>query len=162
MKKWIFALVLIASSFYAFAEDQATVFVSLSPAGSFSAVSKKLKGNLIKTGDSFTAEKITATVESFKTGIDLRDEHFWKHLKSTQHSKVTLSDLKASGGKATANLEVGGVKKPISIVYTVKGSEVMAKFATKASDFNLPKAEYLGVGVDDVVKVEVTMGFKSK
>lgn len=161
MKKW-FALAIVFCSVFAFAEDQATVFVSLSPAGSFSAVSKKVKGNLMKQGETFTAEKISVTVESFKTGIDLRDEHFWKHLQAAKHSKVTLTDLKASGGKAKANIEVAGVKKPVDVAYVVKGGDVVATMMLKASDFKLPKAEYLGVGVENNVKVEVTMGYKNK
>lgn len=162
MNKWIVVIALALFSLTSFAEDQAVVYVGLSPAGSFTATSKKIKGNLFKQGESFTAEKITASVESFKTGIDLRDEHFWKHLQASKHPKVTLNNLKASGGKATADLEVAGVTKPVAIVYSVKGNEIVAKFTVKASDFKLAKAEYLGVGVDDEVKVEVTMGFKSK
>ncbi len=160
--KLIVALCLLISSFSVFAKAKISIFVSLSPAGSFSAVSEKPKGNLFKQGDSFTADKISVTIESLKTGIDLRDEHFWKHLEASKHPKITLTDLKASGGKATATLEVAGVKKPITISYVVKGSEVVAKFAVKASTFGLKKAEYLGVGVEDDVKVETTMGFKTK
>lgn len=161
MTKWI-SLFLVVFSLTAHAENMSTVFISLSPAGSFSAVSKKVKGNVIRNGDNFTAEKISATVESYKTGIDLRDEHFWKHLEAAKHPKITLTDLKASGGKATATLEVAGVKKPVSISYVVKGSEVVATFNVKASIFGLKKVEYLGVGVSDDVKIETTIGFKSK
>jgi hypothetical protein len=161
MKK-IFILCTLIFSFVALAEDQATVFVTLSPAGSFSAVSKKVKGNLVRSGDTFISDKLSVTIESFKTGIDLRDEHFWKHLNASKCSKATLSDLSATGGKATANLEVNCVKKPVSMTYLVKGSEVVATFMVKASDFGLSKAEYLGVGVDNSVKIETTMGYKNK
>ncbi len=161
MKK-IFILCALIFSFVALAEDQATIFVTLSPAGSFSAVSKKLKGNLVRSGDTFISDKLSVTIESFKTGIDLRDEHFWKHLGAAKCSKATLSDLKATGGKGTANLEVNCVKKPIDISYTVKGNEVVATVNVKASDFDLKKAEYLGVGVDNSVKFDVTMGYKNK
>lgn len=160
--KLLVSLCLILSTAAAFAKPKVSVFVSLSPAGSFTAVSEKPKGNLFKQGDGFTADKITVTIESLKTGIDLRDEHFWKHLNSTKHDKAILTDLKAAGGKATANLEINGVKKPISISYKVSGEEVIANFAVKASQFALAKAEYLGVGVEDDVKVEAVLPFRAK
>ena len=157
----IFLAVLILS-FNSLAEDKITMFVSLTPAGSFQAVSKKPKGNLIKENGGFSADKISVSIESFKTGIELRDEHLWKHMQSSQFPKATLSELKASGGKGTANLEVNGIKKAVSISFQEKGQEVEAKLKVKASDFKLPKAEYLGVGVDDVVAIEVTLAYKTR
>ena len=160
--KIIMVVAFLLASLTSFAEEKITLFVGLTPAGSFQAVSKKPKGNLIKEKGAFTADKITVTIESFKTGIDLRDEHFWKHLQATKHPKATLYDLKAQGGKGTANLEVNGVKKQITISYVEKGTEVMAKFKVKASDYALPKAEYLGVGVDNDVPIEITLPFKAR
>lgn len=160
--KLILALTILWSSLSAFAEEKITIFVTLTPAGSFQAVSKKPKGNLIKEKGAFSADKIFVSIESFKTGIDLRDEHFWKHLNSSKHPKATVSDLKANDGKGTATLEVNGVKKPINITYTEKGSEIEAKFKVKASEFGMEKAEYLGVGVDDSVAVEVTLPYKAR
>ncbi|MFL5784361.1 MAG: YceI family protein [Bacteriovoracaceae bacterium] len=160
--KLIVTLCLLLGALSAFAKPKVSVFVSLTPAGSFTAVSEKPKGNLFKQGDSFTADKISVTIESLKTGIDLRDEHFWKHLNSSKHDKAVLTNLKASGGKATADLEVNGVKKPINISYKVAGEEVVANFAVKASQFGLKKAEYLGVGVEDDVKVEAVLPFRAK
>ena len=160
--KFIIVLALLLGSLSSFAEDKITLFVGLTPAGSFQPVSKKIKGNLIKEKGAFTADKISVNIESFKTGIDLRDEHFWKHLNYAKYPKATFSDLKATGGKGTANLEVNGVKKPITVSYVEIGSEIIAKFKVKASDFALPKAEYLGVGVDNDVACEVTMAFKAR
>jgi polyisoprenoid-binding protein YceI len=161
--KAIIALCLFVVSIASFASDnKITLFVSLSPAGSFSAVSNKAKGNVIKTGDSFTADKISVSIESFKTGIDLRDEHTWKHMNSSTHPKAVLSDVKGQGGKATGTLEVNGVKKPVTINYKVVGPDVSAKFTVKASDFGMKKAEYLGVGVVDTINVEAVLPYKAK
>ena len=160
--KTVMMMILLFNSLSAFAEDKITLYVTMTPAGSFQPVSKKPKGNLIKENGSFTADKISVSIESFKTGIDLRDEHFWKHLSASKYPKAILSQLKAQDGKGTANLEVNGVKKPVSIVYAEKGSEIVAKFKINASDFSLPKAEYLGVGVDNTVVVEATLSFKAR
>jgi hypothetical protein len=160
--KFIMMVILLLSSIPSFAEEKITLFVTLSPAGSFQAVSKKAKGNVIKENGIFTADKISVSIESFKTGIDLRDEHLWKHMQSSTNPKATLSNLKASGGKGTAQLEVNGKKNPVTIVYVEKGSEILAKLIVKASDFSLPKAEYLGVGVDNLVAIEVALQFKAR
>ncbi len=156
------SLILFLTTFNAFAKAKVSIFVTLSPAGNFTAVSERPKGNLFQQGENFSADKISVTIESFKTGIDLRDEHFWKHLNSTKNDKAVLTDLKATNGRASANLEVNGVKKPIAITYKIVDEEVMATFTVKGSQFNLAKAEYLGVGVEDNVKVEVTLPFRTK
>jgi hypothetical protein len=160
--KFIMMVILLLSSIPSFAEEKITLFVTLSPAGSFQAVSKKAKGNVIKENGIFTADKISVSIESFKTGIDLRDEHLWKHMQSIKHPKATLSELKAKDGKGTASLEINGIKKAFNLTFAEKGQEVEAKFKLKASDFALPKAEYLGVGVEDIVSVEVTLPFKAR
>lgn len=159
MKKMLLLSTLLFS-LNTLAENQVTINVSLSPTGSFQAISKKIKGKLEKTADGFKADTISVSIESFKTGIDLRDEHFWKHLNSTKTPKATLKNLLAKDGKATADLEVNGVTKPVSITYKTEGSDVKAKFTTDASLFSLPKASYLGVGVENKVEVEVAMEYK--
>lgn len=158
--KFVLGVLLTVFSINGFAENKSTLFVTLTPAGSFQAVSKKVKGNLLKQGDGFTADKISVSIESFKTGIELRDEHLWKHMNVSKHPKAVLTDVKAKGGKATGVLEVNGIKKPVSMTYKVVGDEAHTSFTVKASDFALPKAEYLGVGVDNLIKVETIMNYK--
>jgi polyisoprenoid-binding protein YceI len=160
MRKVLLLATLITSS--AFADGKLVLNVGLNPAGSFQATTEKIKGNIIKKSDgSFEANKITVSVESMKTGINLRDEHFWKHLGSASHPKVTLTNVKAKDGKGTGQLEVAGTKRPITIDYIEKGNTIEAKFKVKASDFKLPKASYLGVGVEDDVQGEVNLPVKT-
>src|SRR5665647_3697048 len=117
MKAFILSLLFI-SSLSAFAESKLTLNVGLNPAGSFQANTEKVKGNIIKNKDgSFKAGKISVLISSLKTGIDLRDEHLWKHLKYDLFPKATLSDIQGKNGKATGNLEIGGIKKSVVIEY---------------------------------------------
>ncbi|MCM2348372.1 MAG: YceI family protein [Bacteriovoracaceae bacterium] len=161
MKQAFLIIALIITS-EAWAQNKVNILVSLSPAGSFSAVSGKVKGKLSKENGSFVAKKIQLAINSLKTGIDLRDEHFWEHLNAKTHSKAILTNLVAKDGKASATLEVNGEKKPIIIRYTETGKNINAKFSVRASDFKLPPKSYLGVGVKDEVEVEVTLGYKNK
>ncbi len=156
----LFAIVFSLISFSVFAQSSITVNVTLSPSGSFQATSNKVKGNLKKNGEVIEADKIQVMIESLKTGIELRDEHFAKHLNYGTHPKAILSGLKAQNGKGSAQLEVNGVIKPISVNYELKDGIVKANFKVKASDFKLAKAQYLGVGVEDDVSVTVEMPLK--
>ena len=156
--KFLFLFVL--ASFSVLAESKLIVNVELNPAGSFQATSENLRGELIKKNGVFTAKNISVNIESLKTGIDLRDEHFWKHMNSLKYNQAVISDLKGENGKATAQLEVAGVKKMIQISYQEEGNNIVGKFTVSAHDFKLPQAEYLGIGVEDKVVSEVTMPFK--
>ncbi len=144
------------------ADGSITVYVKLSPAGSFKAKSEKLKGTVIRDGANFTSEKLSVTIDTFKTGINLRDEHFWKYLKHPSIQKIILTDLKASGGRGTGVLEVNGVKKPVEISYKEEGSRVQANIKTSAKLFNLPPEKYLGISVLDEVNIETQVEFSQK
>lgn len=156
----LFVILFSIISFSVFAQTSITVNVALSPSGSFQATSNKVKGNLKKNGEVIEADKIQVMIESLKTGIELRDEHFAKHLQYQTHPKAVLTGLKAQNGKGTAQLEVNGITKPVSINYELKDGQVKANFKVKASDFKLPKAQYLGVGVEDDVVVNVELPLK--
>lgn len=160
MKKIFTLLFLSLAATSVMAESKLVINVQLSPAGSFQAVSETLEGELIKKKDIFSASKIIVTVESLKTGIDLRDEHLWKHMNYAKFGNAILTDLKGQGGKASAQLEVAGVKKLVQITYKEKGDHIVGEFKLHAHDFKLPPAEYLGIGVDDEVVAEVTMPYK--
>ena len=155
-----FLFLFVFASFSVLAESKLVVNVELNPAGSFQATSENLRGELIKKNGVFTAKNISVNVESLKTGIDLRDEHFWKHMNSSKYNQAVISDLKGENGKATAQLEVAGVKRMIQISYQEEGNNIVGKFTVNAHDFKLPQAEYLVIGVEDKVVSEVTMPFK--
>jgi hypothetical protein len=158
--KWkVTALACLVSSLSALAGGRVTLHVELSPAGSFEASSEKLEGQLIKKKDHFFAEKISVNIQSLKTGIDLRDEHFWKHLNSSKFSNAVITKFEGQEGEAVAFLEVAGVKKSIKVTYKDSGDEIIGKFKVSNSHFNLPVVEYMGIGVEDEVECEVRMTY---
>jgi hypothetical protein len=140
-----------------YAEGSIQIAVKLTPAGSFVAKSDRLKGDLSRTGAELTSQKLSVALDSFKTGMTLRDEHFCKHLGCETQPKAILSGLKASGGKGTGSLELNGIKREISFSYEEKDQTVLAKFDLNSADFKMPHAKYLGVEVNDVVNVEVRL-----
>lgn len=133
---------------------EVTVKVSLSPAGNFEAKSAKVKGDVKKDGNKFTAENIWVKVEELKTGITLRDEHFHKHLNFEKFPKISFTQVSAADGKGTGTLTVNDVKKPVDFTYKqVNPTKIEATFKVKPSDFKLKAAEYMGIGVTDEVEV---------
>lgn len=162
MKKSFLTVLMLASSFSVLAAQKLALNVELSPAGSFTATTDKIKGDVVKNKDgSVSAKELTVAIRNINTGIDLRDEHFRKHLKFKEHPKAVLSDIKGKDGKATGMLEIAGVKKPIDITYSEEGSNINAKFKVLASEFKLSDAQYMGVGVEDGIEGEVSLPFKS-
>ncbi len=159
MIKKISCTVLILSSMALYAQE-VKVFVHLLPAGSFEAISKNIKGEAKKNPDgSVMAEKVSILIKSLKTDIDLRDEHFWKHLNSEKFPKITLSSVKGKNGKAKGQLEIGGLKKPVDINYKEIGKKIMAKFSVNSYEYKLPVVNYMGVGVDKMVEIEAEIPF---
>lgn len=155
--KVFLASMMLLGSVAAYSESKLTIDVTLNPAGSFQASTQKIDGKIKKSGDLITADKISVKINSLTTGIDLRDEHLWKHLNFKKFQKAILTDLKGKSGNATAFLELAGVKKPITVKYTEDGNRVVCEFKINTKDFNLPDAEYMGIGVEREVSGKVIM-----
>lgn len=138
------------------------ISVQLSPAGSFVATSKKIKGKLIKKGGQFIAKNIKVPVKSLKTGIKLRDEHFQKKIGGKK-AALLLIELKGKNGKGKAIFKVSGKKQKVNVVIK-ELSNKWAQFKFKLSNkkFGLDGISYMGVGVEDIVDVTVTLPFKTK
>lgn len=159
--KWTSLLFLLSVfSWQAYAENKLVLNVQLNPAGSFQALSENIEGDLIKKQGVLSAEKLVVKIETLKTGIDLRDEHLWKHMSAAKYKKAFLTQLIGKDGVAKAILEVAGVKRPVQIKFQDDGKKINGTFKVSAHDFKLPEAEYMGIGVDDEVVAEVSMVYK--
>lgn len=150
-------LLVIGASFLMMASlsaHEVTVKVALTPAGSFEAKSAKVKGDVKKSGAGFTVENLWVKTEELKTGIDLRDEHFHKHLNAAQFPKISFTQVTAADGKGTGTLSINDVKKPVPFTYKSVGpKKIEATFTVKPSDFKLKEVSYMGISVKDSVDV---------
>jgi len=157
MKSLLFFLLLTGSTAFA---QQATVDVSLSPAGSFKGKTSDVKGFALQKGNSFEAQDISVNLKSLKTGIELRDEHTQKYLETSKHPEAVLKIGTGSGGKGTGKILIKGIEKQISGTYTVSGNTLTAEFPLSLQDFKITGIRYMGVGVKDKVKVVVSVPIK--
>jgi hypothetical protein len=131
--------------------------VTLTPAGSFKAQTKKVTGTVHRTADGIEAEDVTIDLKTLDTGIALRDKHTKDYLLVSKHPQAKL--IKASGkdGKGTATIEIRGKKTEVAGTYKIEGKKVKVEFPMKLSDIEITGVRYMGVGVKDEVKVHLEL-----
>ncbi|MBK26410.1 MAG: hypothetical protein CME70_20590 [Halobacteriovorax sp.] len=138
-----------------------TVFIDLSPAGSFEAKAKSVKGKAVVKGDSVVAENLTVSVKKLKTGLDLRDDHLKKKLNSKKYPKIKMVKAVGKGGKGTALFDIRGVKGKVPFTYKKVDSKYMkADFKINLKKFKFEGIKYMGVGVKDNVRIEAFIRYK--
>jgi nitrogen regulatory protein PII len=140
--------------------QQATVSVSLRPAGSFKATTSDVKGTATQKGDTVEAQNIIVNLKGLKTGITLRDEHTRKHLEVEKYPEAVLVSASGKGGKGEGLVKIRGVEKKVSGTYKIVGTNLVATFPIKFSEFNITGVKYMGIGVADDGTVDVTVPIK--
>lgn len=161
MLKKLIVTSLIVFSMSVFAKKPALdVTVNLTPAGSFQVQADKVKGKVVKKGDTYTAKKLWVKAKNLYTGIELRDDHMLKRIDSKKHKNIIVSNVKAKGGKGVGKITIKGITKKISFKYKVSGKNMMAKFKLNLSDFKIQDLKYLGVGAKEMVEVVANVPVK--
>lgn len=144
--------------------EQAAEATVRGPAG-LSITAKSSVVDLQDTGDTVT---FTIPIDSFKTGISLRDEHMRKAVESEKFSDVKLvlkgSDLTrpkiddVNYIDVEGNLTFHGVTKPVQVHYeSVADCEshigAKVKFSIDLREFGIVPPSYLGLTVKPKVDV---------
>jgi hypothetical protein len=137
--------------------------VALNPAGDFKVEISDVKGEAIIDGDTVRAEKIVAELKGLKTGMTLRDKHAKeKYLEVEKFPAVELLSAVGKGGKGKARIKMKGIEQNVEGTYKLVGKELKAEFRIKLSDFKITGIKYLGIGVEDLVTVLVTVPTKKE
>lgn len=179
MKNTILALALAATTTVAAAGPwgvgQAAVSVKcpMTIGGSFDAKTAALSGSLTSAGRPTLDGSLAVDLRTLDTGISLRNDHLReKYLevdKGAGYDKAVLSEIELKGlnvdapegkGSFTGALTLHGVKKMVSGPVEVRKSgpalRVRASFPVNLPDYSIPEPRYLGVGVKNMVQVDVT------
>ncbi|EQC50400.1 YceI family protein [Bacteriovorax sp. DB6_IX] len=159
MRKFNLLLLSLLLSFSVMAAPKkgAIVQVNLNPAGSFQ-IKAKIKGSLSKKGSMLTAKKLTASVKSFKTGMDLRDEHTKKKLNYKKFPKILVTDVKAKAGNGVAKITIMNKAQVVKFKYKdIDSKYATAKFQLSLKKFGISGINYMGVGVEDIITVTATL-----
>ena len=142
-------------------EPGVSVDVRLSPAGTFKATTDEVKGVAVREGEGVRAENIVVNLKNLRTGIELRDKHTKeKYLETEKFPEAVLIKANGKNGKGKGLLRIRGIEKEIEGVYAVSGGHLSADFPVKLSDYGISGVKYMGVGVDDTIKLHVVVPVK--
>lgn len=112
---------------------------------------------------------LSVDLRTLKTGIGMRDRHMRNNYleveKAPGFDTATIEDIQIEklDGKTSFNgtLVLHGERKPISGSATIArqggGYRIEAEFPVKVSEFNIPKPSYLGVGVQDQIRIKIAL-----
>lgn len=139
--------------------------------GGFEARTQAVSGEVAVPAEQAGAIRGSLSVDlrTLKTGISLRDRHMrdnYLEVNNGAHfEKATIEDIQIGklDGKTTFNgtLVLHGERRPISGAATLEkrdgGYAVQAEFPVKVSEYKITKPTYLGVGVQDQLKIKVAL-----
>jgi polyisoprenoid-binding protein YceI len=141
--------------------SELSIDITLTPVGSFTATTSKLKGEATKKGDLVMAKDVQIEISTLNSGIELRDEHMKNdYFEVKKFPLAVLKSAKGKNGKFIGVLNVHGVDQKISGTFEESANRIKAEFKTRLSDFKIKKAIYMGVGVKDEVLVKVDLPLK--
>lgn len=154
-------LTLALYSHFGHSQGSAEADVSLTPAGDFVAKNVGVKGHATQKGDMIEASNIVVDLRKIETGLALRDKHARdKYLDVKKYPEMVLVKAVGKGGKGKGRIKYRGVEKDVEGTYKVEGGFVHAEFPILLSEFNVTGIKYMGVGVDDEVKIRAKIPLK--
>ena len=164
----------VAANAWRVGQGDVHVICPMTVGGSFDAKTTALSGSVTPSASGSPAfdGSLAVDLRTLDTGIGLRNEHLRENYlevdKGTGFDTATLSEIDLKGlspdapegkGSFAGLLTVHGVTKTVTGAVDVRrvgaGLRVTASFPVNLPDYSIRKPRYLGVGVKDVVQVEV-------
>jgi len=138
-------------------DPEVDVTIKASMVGSFHATTNKLL--VSETDDNYL---ISVDLDTLKSGIELRDSHMKKDLDVEHFPKATLEVAKKNVVNKTATitgkLSIRGETHPIDFTYTksgIKQDMIESTMILNITHWGVPTRKYLGVGVKEVVIINI-------
>jgi polyisoprenoid-binding protein YceI len=178
MKFFILALMTFISSFSSAAPFKVTEakveFLALATPGALKIAGKQASNSTLKTDIKIESNKVTGSstiqMDSFSTGIGLRDKHMKEnYLESSKfpdssftYKKLALpKDITGENIPFEGTLKLHGIEKPITgLLKTEKKNSALILehfFKIKTSDFGISTPKYMGVVMGEEVEIKVTL-----
>lgn len=163
------------SDLYQVTGGRVVVVCPLTVGGGFEAKTEAVSGEVSLGSDPPGSLKgaLSVDLRTLKTGIGLRDRHmrdnYLEVAKGPGFETATLEGIQIEklDGKTTFNgtLVLHGERRAVSGLATIArqggGYTVEAEFPVRVSEFNIPKPSYLGVGVQDQVRIKIALTVSS-
>lgn len=158
MNKLALICVLFFSSI-ALSQQSVVVSVTLNPMGDFKLKTSEVKGVALKSAEGFMAENIVVNLKSLKSGVELRDTHTQKYLKSKEFPEAVLIKARGKNGKGIAKIKIKGIEKEVRGTYKIinEGKFLEAQFPILISQYDIKDINYMGVGVEDEIQLKVVV-----
>jgi polyisoprenoid-binding protein YceI len=153
------SIVVLCFSSLALAQN-VSVDVVLNPMGDFKAKTSDVKGFATVKGDEVSASNVTVNLKSLKTGVEVRDKHTQKYLQTDKFPEAILVSATGKGGKGKGKIKIKGIEKDIAGTYKIDGKTLNAEFPLTLTDFDIKDINYMGVGVEDQIKLKVSIPVK--
>ncbi|MFZ3231310.1 MAG: YceI family protein [Pseudobdellovibrio sp.] len=160
IKSFVVLSFLLISSAWA-DQKNLKVYVTLFPAGDFIAETNDITGAAeLVSPTEVKAKDIKINLKSLKTGMETRDDHAKnKYLEVQKFPEAILISAIGKNGKGAGVLKIHGKETKVDGTYTLVDNNKFLKavFKTKLSSFDIKEINYKGIGVDDEIKVEITV-----
>jgi len=178
MKFFILALMTFISSFSSAAPFKVTEakieFLALATPGALKIAGKQASNSTLKTDIKIESNQVTGSstiqMDSFSTGIGLRDKHMKEnYLESSKfpessftYKKLTLpKDGTGENIPFEGTLKLHGIEKPVTgLIKADKRNSTLILdhvFKIKTSDFGISTPKYMGVVMGEEVEIKVTL-----
>jgi polyisoprenoid-binding protein YceI len=129
--------------------------------------SKQTSGTVSHAGNTLSG-KLEIPLDSFETGMAVRNEHLKNkvfEVSKYQKAILTISKLVLPEGKTgeiknlpfEGTLNLHGVEKPVTGTANITADKEVAfeaSFSVKLTDFNIPPPEFMGMTIQNEVKVK--------
>jgi len=170
----VLAVTMVVTNTWRVEQGAVRVICPMTIGGSFDATTTALSGSVtVSTSGSRTFDGALAVdLRTLDTGIGLRNDHLREHYlevnKGPAFDTAILSEIDLNGfkpdapeskGPFTGLLSLHGVTRSVTGAVDVRhagaGLRVKASFPVHLADYNIRKPRYLGIGVKDIVQVDV-------
>lgn len=136
--------------------------VTVNPVGDFTAEFKDIDGYAYSDGDGFKADAFSIPWSKISTGMSVRDKHAKEYFNADKHPNIEVVSALGKGGKGVAKIKMNGEEQIVRGTYTKDGNNIVAEFPVILSKFKVTNVSFKGAGVQDEVKVKVTVPIKTK
>lgn len=136
--------------------------VSVNPVGDFVAEFKDIDGSAYAEGESFKADTFVIPWSKLSTGMSVRDKHAKDYFNADKYPHIEIVTALGKAGKGAAKVKMNGQEKIVKGTYVKDGNNLIAEFPVILSQFNINNINFKGAGVQDEVKVKVTVPIKVK
>ena len=122
------------------------------------------KSSTLKIKEDEKSVIFTTYMNTMDTGIGKRNEHMQKRFKAADFPSIVLTVAKdkadpKKGGSVPGSLEFHGVKKPVTVKYSVDGKHISANFGFNIKDHGITDDDVCEMGVCAKPDVKVDVDF---